>query len=751
MQVSGAVQGVGFRPFVYRLACELSLGGYVRNDPRGVHIRISGSPHQLAAFQRRLQTEAPPPAHIDRVVVLHQDPHAVPEPFQIMPSDAAGEPAAVVMADLATCPDCLRELLDPANRRYRYPFINCTHCGPRFSIIQGIPYDRPRTTMSGFALCPACRAEYENPADRRFHAQPNACPACGPRLAWWNASGDVLGEGEAALQAAAQALCEGRILAVKGVGGFHLMCDARNDDAVRTLRARKQREEKPLAVMVPDLESLRALCTCSEEEAALLQSAAAPIVILRRRPEPTVDPAHVAEAVAPGNPSLGVLLPYTPLHHLLMHDLGFPLVATSGNLSDEPICTDEQEALTRLRGLADFFLVHNRPIARPLDDSVARIIGGKPCVLRRARGYAPLPIPCNLPASTSLLAVGAHMKTAVTLAAGDRAVLGAHIGDLDTLEARRAFGRAITDLTTLLATQPARWACDLHPDYASSAHAREHGRDVTAVQHHHAHIASGMAEHGLDGPVLGIAWDGTGLGSDGTLWGGECLRVARGSWQRTGYVRGFALPGGDHAARRPLWSAVGALQEYFPDEMPGLAVDLLRLPASEVRSLMAVITKRIQAPRTSSVGRWFDAVAALTGVCRASHFEGQAAMMLEWSVPEALDVAPYPFALERENGLVTANLRDGLKNLVEEARAGKPAGWMAARFHHTLAEVAVAMADLQGEQQVVLSGGCFQNRCLTELCIARLRAEGFTPYWHHLVPPNDGGISLGQAWVAAYS
>ena len=747
--VTGAVQGVGFRPFAYRLAHELSLGGLVRNDARGVFIRITGPATALETFVTRIRRDAAPPIRVETVTLLRHETNALHEPFQIVVSDANGQPEAIIMADLATCPACLRDLLDPANRRHRYPFTNCTHCGPRFSIIQGIPYDRARTTMRGFTPCPACQAEYDHPLDRRFHAQPNACPDCGPHLAWWNPAGETLARRDDALRAAVAALRAGCIVAVKGLGGFHLMCDARNEQTLRALRARKHREEKPFAVMIPDLAAARALCTVSDEEAALLQSPAAPIVLLTRRPD-----APVSELIAPGNPALGLLLPYTPLHHLLLADFGGPLVATSGNISDEPICTDEHEALLRLRGLADFFLVHNRPIARPLDDSVTRIIAGKPCVLRRARGYAPLPIPLSLPAphphASSLLAVGAQMKTAVTLLLGSRAVIGPHIGDLDSLEARRAFDRAATDLAALYAATPTRWACDRHPDYASSAYAREHGRDVIAVQHHHAHIAACMAEHGLDGPVFGIAWDGTGLGDDGTIWGGEFLRVAPGSCRRIGWVRGFALPGGDHAARKPAWSAVGALMDYFPAELPGAAVELLGLSEAETRTLMAVISKRINAPRTSSVGRWFDVVAALSGVCRTSSFEGQAAMMVEWCWRDAGgDVEPYPFTLQQEQDGLVVDLRGTLEELLKERRAGAVAAHMSARFHHTLARIVVAMAERQTERRVVLSGGCFQNRQLTERCIERLRAAGFTPYWHQLVPPNDGGLSLGQAWVAA--
>ena len=734
LQVTGAVQGVGFRPFVYRLAHELSLGGWVRNDARGVLIRVVGPEAMLNTFMDRLKSEAPAAARIEKVAVLLRAETTHTEPFRILASEEGAAGDAGVMADLATCPDCLREMLDPANRRYRYPFTNCTHCGPRFSIIQGIPYDRARTTMRAFVMCPDCRAEYENPADRRFHAQPNACPVCGPKLAWWDSSGQTLADGDTALTAAADALRSGHIVAVKGLGGFHLMCDARRDDVVRELRKRKHREEKPFAVMLP---GLPAVC---DADAALLNSRAAPIVLIARWPG-----CEVAEAVAPGNPSLGVMLPYTPMHHLLLLELGFPLVATSGNVSDEPICTDEREAVARLRGLADFFLVHDRPIARPLDDSVVRIIGDKPCVLRRARGYAPLPIPLVRPVANPILAVGAHMKTSVTLLVGSQAVVGPHVGDLDSLEARQAFTRAAHDLPALYAADPARWVCDRHPDYASSVFAREHGCNLVTVQHHHAHIASGMAEHGLEGPVLGLAWDGTGLGDDGTIWGGEFLRVERGSCTRVGTFRTFPLPGGDHAARKPVWSAVGLLHEYFPQDMPDIAAHLLGLPAAEISALLSVMNK---APRTSSVGRLFDAVAALTGICRSSSFEGQAAMMLEWRIRRSAE--SYGFALTRKQDLGVVDWGEALRGIVEEVGRGVEAEVISARFHRTLAEVAVAVAKEQPERRVMLSGGCFQNRYLTELCIQRLREEGFTPYWQHLVPPNDGGISLGQAWVASY-
>jgi hydrogenase maturation protein HypF len=742
--VTGAVQGVGFRPFVYRLAHEMGLGGAVWNEPRGVRLRVVGPERAIENFCWRVKHDAPVPARVDALQLLEARPAVAPEPFRIVESQDEGARTAVIMADLATCPACRAELFDPANRRHRYPFINCTHCGPRYSIVTALPYDRPHTTMRGFALCPACRAEYEDPSDRRFHAQPNACPACGPQLAWWDDEGRVEAVREAALQAAVQALRDGRIVAVKGIGGFHLVCDASNPRAVETLRVRKHREEKPFAVMVPDDTAARALARISDLELELLRASAAPIVLLPRR-----EGAALADEVAPGNPNLGLLLPYAPLHHLLLHDFGRPLVATSGNRSDEPLCTDEREALQRLRGLADAFLVHNRPIARPLDDSIVRVLAGKPCILRRARGYTPLPIPLSFEAPP-LLALGAHLKNTIALASGRSIVVSQHIGDLDALEARDAFERAVDDVQALRQLQPAGWVTDRHPDYASSLYARDRGLAAVTVQHHHAHVASCMAEHGLERTVLGVAWDGTGLGDDRTIWGGEFLVAGFGSCQRVGTISGFHLPGGDGAMRKPLSSAVGLLQAFFPEAMPRLAVELLGLEEGAVRQLMALITRRANAPYTTSVGRWFDGLSALCGLCRASTFEGQAAMALEWAATPHRERAAYPFEIRRADDLLVADLRATLVRVIEDLRSGVEAGAVAASFHHTLAEVVVGMAERQRGLPVVLTGGCFQNQLLLERCVLRLRETGHTPYWHQLVPPNDGGISLGQAAVAAY-
>lgn len=742
---SGAVQGVGFRPLVYRVAHQLALGGAVWNEPGGVRIRLVGPAQRVEEFGSRLRAECSAPARLDQLRILSVSEVDHAEPFRIAESMTDGAREALVMPDLATCPACLRELFDPHNRRFRYPFTNCTHCGPRFSIITGIPYDRPQTTMRGFTMCPECQAEYDDPNNRRFHAQPNACPNCGPQVELWDAQGARLGGRDWAVRQAAAYLREGRIVAVKGIGGFHLLCDARNNDAVHELRRRKHREEKPFAVMAPDLTAARLLAEIGDVEANLMMSAAAPIVLLPKRPD-----AELADAVAPNNPFLGLMLPYSPLHHLLLHTLEMSVVATSGNLSDEPICIDERDAVARLNGVADFFLVHNRPIVRALDDSVARIASGKTMLLRRARGYAPLALP--LPVETPpLLALGPHLKNTVALAIKDRIVVSQHLGDLDTLEARRAFEQSVNDLQLLYGEKPGIWVADRHPDYASSIFAREQGREPIRVQHHHAHIAAVMAEHGLPGPVLGIAWDGTGLGDDGTIWGGEFLRARPDSFIRLGHLSGFRLPGGDNSMRKPVWSAFGALQACFPEKMPDLAIRLLGIDRETARNLHTLIEKGVNAPFTCSAGRWFDVVAALCGVCRESSYEGMAAQRLEFVMDADPSAWPYAFQTRAESGAVIFEMKPVLESLLADIEEGVPIPRIATRFHVTLVEIIVRTADAHRGLPVVLGGGCFQNRFLLDTAVHRLREAGHAAYWPQLVPPNDGGISLGQAMVAAHS
>ena len=752
--IRGAVQGVGFRPFVYRLASGMKLPGWVLNSPQGVFIEVEGEKQALESFLFRLQDEKPAPSFIQSLEFSLLDPVYF-KGFEIRTSEKAGVKNTLILPDIATCPECLAEILDPGNRRYRYPFTNCTHCGPRFTIIESLPYDRPNTTMKDFGMCADCRAEYSDPHNRRFHAQPNACPACGPELELWDAAGRVLSRRDDALLAAAEAVRSGGIVAVKGLGGFHLVADARSAQSVDALRLRKHREEKPFALMCPSIEQVRQICSVSPLEARLLSSPESPIVLLERKGGeawPTI-----AENLAPHNPCLGVMLPYTPLHHLLMRELRFPVIATSGNLSDEPICTDEREALVRLAGIADLFLVHNRPIVRHVDDSILRVVLGRELVLRRARGYAPLPIHCSRPLP-DCLAVGAHLKNTVALSVGENVFVSQHIGDLENRQASDAFQAVIQSFRHLYQVEPARVAADMHPDYLSTKFARECGIPMVSVQHHYAHVAACMAENELDGRVLGVSWDGTGYGTDGTVWGGEFLLTDETSFTRVASFRKFRLPGSTSAVKEPRRAAVGVLYEILGDS--AFKVDSAwRQSFSErdIPVLARMVQKGIQSPWTSSVGRLFDAVASLSGLRQVMNFEGQAAMELEYAIgPEKTDEA-YPFAIKEAapnapggirppaivdwEPLVLAVLRDA-KNEIPLAR-------VSIKFHNTLVEAIVEVARRVSEQRVVLTGGCFQNKYLLERAVHRLEAEGFRPYWHQRIPPNDGGISLGQIVAAS--
>ncbi len=751
--IHGAVQGVGFRPFIYRLATELGLAGWVINSAQGVLIEAEGPAPQLDVFLSRIERERPPRAVIQSLEFAFLDPVGYTT-FEIRHSDASGAKTVLVLPDIATCDDCLREVFDPADRRYRYPFTNCTNCGPRFSIIEALPYDRPNTTMKAFAMCEACRAEYEDPLDRRFHAQANACPQCGPHLELWDRDGRVLASHHAALEAAAAAIREGAIVAVKGLGGFHLVVDARNEEAVVRLRRRKHRGEKPFALMYPSLDLVKAHCWVSDVEERLLRSPEAPIVLLRRRAQPDKagEPYLPAPAVAPRNPYLGVMLPYTPLHHLLLAELGFPIVATSGNLSDEPICTDEHEALQRLGTIADVFLVHNRPIARPVDDSVVCVVLGAPLMLRRARGYAPLPIHLKDPVP-KLLAVGAHLKNTVAISMNREVFISQHIGDLETEPTFGAFRRVIAEFQALYELRPTAVACDAHPDYLSTQFAATCGLPEVRVQHHYAHILACMAENKVEGPVLGVAWDGTGYGLDGTLWGGEFLLVTEKGFRRVAHFRPFRLPGGERAIREPRRAAIGLLYELFGDtlfEMKGLA-PVLAFSERERRLLQRMLQRGLNAPWTSSTGRLFDAVASIVGLRQVTSYEGQAAMELEFALYDVETEEAYALEIPPPNTHypLTIDWSPMIQHIIRDVQHGTPVGVIAARFHNALVEAIVAVARQVGEVQVVLSGGCFQNRYLTERAVARLRDEGFRPYWHQRVPPNDGGIALGQVIAAS--
>ncbi len=769
--IHGAVQGVGFRPFVYRLATELDLRGWVLNSSQGVFIEVEGERPVLEEFLLRLEREKPPRAIIQSLEFSFLDAVGYPD-FVIRHSQEAGEKTVLILPDIATCAECRHEVWDPNDRRYRYPFTNCTHCGPRFTIIRALPYDRPHTSMAHFPLCPDCRREYEDPLDRRFHAQPVACPVCGPRVTLWDGVQSCMDD--EAIREAAQAVREGRILAMKGLGGFLLIVDARSEAAVQRLRERKHREEKPFALLYPSLEMVKEHCFVSPLEERVLTSPESPIVLLRRRQTSLgggrVERDEICGAVAPDNPYLGVMLPYTPLHDLLMQELGFPVVATSGNRSDEPICIDESEARKRLGGIADLFLVHNRPIVRHSDDSVVRVVLGRELVLRRARGYAPLPVLLKGEVSP-ILAVGAHLKNTIALSVGRQVFLSQHIGDLDTPEACAAFERVVADFLHLYEVEPIAIAHDLHPDYFSTQWARQHAGASLAdapsgqgqalplrvpVQHHHAHLASCLAENEVEGPVLGVTWDGTGYGLDGTVWGGEFLWGDASGFERVAHLRPFRLPGGEAAVKEPRRAALGVLWEHFGPEALEWE-DLSPVSAfssGERRLLRRMLERGVNSPLTSSAGRLFDAVAALVGLRQKVRFEAQAAMMLEYAVDETVTAAyPLPI-LNAQRSMPNAQplmLDWGplLEALLADLRQGVPVGVMAARFHNALVEGIVAVALAVGAKRAALSGGCFQNRILLERAYRRLGQAGLRVYVHQRVPPNDGGIALGQVAVAA--
>ena len=743
--IRGAVQGIGFRPFIYRLARELDLTGWVRNTPQGVLVEVESSRELLEAFLVRIEKEKPPRASIQSLESTCLDPVGY-DGFEIRQSTESGRKSALILPDIATCAACLMDIFDRGNRRYRYPFTNCTNCGPRYSIVEKLPYDRPNTTMKGFAMCLQCRAEYADPLNRRFHAQPNACPECGPQLELWDGNGRSLTRQDEALRQGVDALRQGKILAVKGLGGFHLIVDAHNEAAVARLRRCKNREEKPFALMYPDIRRIAAHCELSELEQRLLCSPEAPIVLLRRNGRDDLAPN-----VAPHNPYFGIMLPYTPLHHLLMRDFGGPIAATSGNLAEEPICIDERQALKRLGNIADLLLVHDRPIRRHVDDSIVRVVEGRELVLRRARGYAPLPVHLDA-AISSIIGVGAHLKSAVALSVEREVFVSQHIGDLETAEANAAFCEVIDDLQALYEITPRQIACDAHPDYQSTRYADHSKRSVLSVQHHYAHVLSCMAENRLDGPLLGVAWDGTGFGLDGTIWGGEFLRITEDSFERAAHLRTFPLPGGDAAAREPRRSALGLLFELFGEkvfEQPDL-IRLCGFARVEAALLRTALVREVNSPRTSSIGRLFDAVSAIVGLRQHCRFEGQAAMELEFAVREEVD-DHYEFECANAGPTLVADWEPVILQILADVRTGASTGEIAAKFHRGLARLIVQVARILGEEQVVLTGGCFQNAHLLRQAVNWLCDEGFRPYWHQRIPPNDGGIALGQIVAVARS
>jgi hydrogenase maturation protein HypF len=745
------VQGVGFRPFVYRLAVEMKLTGWVRNNADGVLIEACGTGEHLAHFIRRIRSEAPPLAAI---VSLQQQ--ALPDDycesdFRILESSGSGEHVAHVAPDAALCDDCRRELFDPANRRFRHPFITCTNCGPRYSIITGIPYDRPNTTMASFPLCPDCRQEYNDPNDRRFHAQPVSCPACGPQVRLLDSSGLVLAEADQAIVRAIERLKVGAILAAKGIGGYHLAVDACNGEAVGRLRGRKKRDEKPFAVMAPGLAAARTLALLNPVEERLLASPESPIVIVRRADECPVSPL-----VAPNNNLLGLMLPYTPIHHLLMHGNNFTaLVMTSANLSDEPIAFQDHDALQRLSGIADLFLLHDRPIHMRSDDSVIRVFQGKPLFYRRARGYAPRAI--RLPfESPPILAVGAELKNAVCILKGSQAFLSQHIGDLQNDASCDSFRQTIRHLTGLLEISPETVACDQHPDYLSSVYAAETGLPVIPVQHHHAHLAACMAENGLEGEVIGLIFDGTGYGNDGTVWGGEFLVGGYDSFRRAGHFHQVRLPGGDMAVREPWRMALAFLHAAIGDSAFALEHPVIRYLSAEEKVIFSAMVERgLNSPLTSSCGRLFDAVAALLNVRHIVSYDGQAAIELEALAETSEDEGSYQYKImSNDEKHLQLDFSEMFPAILHDLVTGVSTAAIARRFHASVAqasvEICIRIAGESGLDRVVLSGGVFQNRLLSEMVYTGLITQGLQVFTHRLSPPNDGCIALGQAAIAGW-
>lgn len=741
--VRGAVQGVGFRPFVYRLASELHLTGWVSNSPHGVIIEAEGTEESVRALIFRLEADKPVHAFITGMESTILAPRDY-EDFRILQSQTDENPSAIVLPDIATCDECLAEIRDPENRRYRYAFTNCTHCGPRYSIIESLPYDRARTSMKRFTMCADCMQEYEDPSNRRFHAQPNACPRCGPQMELWDRHGFVCAREHAAMEAAVRLILDGQIVAIKGLGGFQLLTDARQDDAIRRLRHRKHREEKPFALMYPTLHAVETDAVLSDMERRLLRSPEAPIVLVKRRPE-----SHVGSQVAPSNPYLGVMLPTTPLHHLLMERIEGPVIATSGNISDEPICIDEHEALNRLRDVADSFLVHNRPILRHVDDSIVRVVLDREMVLRRARGYAPLPL--SVPVSSrpeTILGVGAHLKNTVAVTSKHGVVMSQHIGDLETESAYHTFRKIISQLSALYRLRPTHVACDLHPDYLSTSYARRSLLPTIAVQHHYAHVLACMSENEVDPPCLGISWDGTGYGLDGTIWGGEFLTVTDASFDRTGHLRTFLLPGGDRAVREPRRSALGLLFEMYGESVAERPDMQKAFSPRELDVLIRAMVSKTAGIRTSSIGRLFDAVAFLTDIRHVVRFEGQAAMELEFATHGIESAERYPIDIQREDNRWVMNWQPMMDAVLYSISHREPAPIIATAFHNTLIHAAAEMARRIGIDNIVLTGGCFQNRYLLEKLIAVLREAGFHVFWHQRIPPNDGGIAIGQIVAA---
>jgi hydrogenase maturation protein HypF len=743
----GAVQGVGFRPFVYRLANELNLKGWVVNSAQGVFIDAEGDENSLNGFIGRIETDKPKNSFFQSSEHSFLDPFGYTE-FEIRESKESGAKTAIVLPDIATCEDCLNEIFDPLNRRYLYPFTNCTNCGPRFSIIKSLPYDRKNTTMAEFEMCGKCRAEYSNPLDRRFHAEPTACPDCGPQVSLLNNKGETLFMKHEAILKTSELLKQGKIIALKGVGGFQLLADAGNEEAVKLLRKRKRRSEKPFALMFVDINSVKNECEVSAPEERLLKSTEAPIVLLKRKKDIN---SQITGEVSINNPYFGIMLPYSPLHHILMQELNIPVVATSGNISEEPICIDETEALENLNGIADYYLIHNRKIMRHVDDSIARITAGRESITRRARGYAPLPIQID-GAAVSSLAVGAHLKNTIAVNKNNNVFISQHIGDLENVESSQAFQNVIKDLQNFYEIKPARVICDMHPEYISTKYAEELNIDAFPLQHHFAHVLSCIAENEITGSVLGVSWDGTGYGTDGTIWGSEFLIVNESNFKRIAHLKPFRLAGGEKAITEIRRIGFALLYEVFGEKV----FELTNLPVfkdcnfNDLKLFKQMIDKGINSPVTTSMGRLFDGIASIIGLRQEVNFEAQAAMELEFATDDLNLNDYFDFDIEKTEGVYLIKWNKLVEEILADFKSSVSKNIIALKFHNTLSEIIVNIAKLAGEEKVILTGGCFQNKYLLEKTINRLTEESFKVYWHQRVPANDGGISLGQIKYSTY-
>ena len=738
ISIRGAVQGVGFRPFIYRLANEMKLNGLIKNNSIGVLIEVEGEKTTLDNFIIQIREQKPALAKITGLEFSFHENNGY-NSFNILESEVSSETSAFILPDIAICDDCLREMNDQADRRYLYPFINCTNCGPRFSIVEAIPYDRKNTTMKSFEMCPDCQKEYDNPNDRRYHAQPIACPVCGPHVELWDSNGNVIESHHNAILKLVELVKSGKIAAVKGIGGFHLICNAQNDEAIKQLRVRKHRIDKPFALMFPSIDSVKEVCFVNQIEETLLHSPESPIVLLKRKSDTN---KFVSEFSAPGNQELGIMLPNSPLHHLLMRELNIPIIATSANISEEPICIDEYEALDRLKNIADYYLIHNRPIKRQIDDSVVRVVKGKVMMLRRARGYAPLPIEYGLNNDQTIFAVGGQLKNSIALKVRNNVFLSQHIGDLETHEATNAYKRVIDDFRMLYKVEPELVVRDLHPDYFSTKYSNDFKIKSKGIQHHIAHIASCKAENQVKGSCLGISWDGTGYGFDKTIWGGEFFRIDDETCKHIGTFRQFPLPGGEIAIREPRRSALGILFEMYGSSAFNYPVIKNNFNNEEINVLEKMLSIKTNSPMTSSVGRLFDAVASLLNINQKINFEGQAAMNLEFTA-SINETGVYNYYIYQNDSFII-DWQMIIEAILMDVDSGVNNTIISAKFHNTLIEIIIDIANGLNENKIVLSGGCFQNTYLLNGVIDKLEQYKFKVYWHQRVPTNDGGIAFGQ-------